>query len=132
VLAYGPEDGIPIFTAWSFLEKSGTPTSLWIILPCNILASYVFGSLLGGVWFMCYRLGYPQPLEGWMRVFNGFASHGDRRIEDFFSKTFNGASVWQGPQLLNRLTTTQKVAFMYDFPAVVSTDHRHANCKTAC
>ncbi len=118
MLIYGPLEGLLVATTWSKVDSARANVSGWIVFPCNVLASYVTGALLGGLWF---RWLYPLRWKGdgnSIPAFLGFAGDGDQRIETFFWTTFGGENVWYGPQLLSKMSLTERIAFMYDYLSV--------------
>lgn len=106
MLAYGPRNGLHVFTTWADPTATMTFVSGWVVLPCNMLAAYVLGALLGGLWFRLYRY---RPSE-----FGSLASAGEDRIDQMFASTFKGYHLWVGPQRVDTMGPTQRVAFMYD------------------
>ena len=118
MLIYGPLEGLLVATTWSKVDSTRGNVSGWIIFPSNVLASYVTGALLGGLWF---RLLYPLRWKGdgnSLPAFLGFSGDGDQRIETFFQATFGEENVWYGPQLLSKMSLTERIAFMYDYLSV--------------
>jgi hypothetical protein len=135
----GPAKGLQILTTWSFQTNTSVPSvKSGFILLGTLLASYIVGSLLGGIWFRVYRLDIliKDPTDGckhsrWLRWMHGFSKSGEMRIDNALKDvvgteapvktgTIEIATTKMKPIMLGtldmaKIRSTHRIALIYDY-----------------